>query len=80
LIEPLHSAAVLIVANWRWITFVFPGWMPLVSTQLLPEEFPHRVRELAEIIAEHHNVRALSRDIVRTRISISASLILIRRR
>jgi hypothetical protein len=44
-----------------------------------PAPDPHRVRALAEIIAEHHNTRARSRDIVRTRISISARLIIIRR-
>jgi hypothetical protein len=29
---------VLIISNWRWITFVFPGWMLLVSSQILLAE------------------------------------------
>jgi hypothetical protein len=38
------SALILfvVIANWRWITLVFPIWMPLVSTQILLAEFHSR--------------------------------------
>jgi hypothetical protein len=29
----------LVISNWRWITLVFPGWMLLVSAQVLRSEF-----------------------------------------
>jgi hypothetical protein len=29
----------LVIANWKWITFVFPLWMLLVSTYILFAEF-----------------------------------------
>jgi hypothetical protein len=28
----------LIVANWRWIALVFPGWMLLLSSRMLLTE------------------------------------------
>jgi hypothetical protein len=35
----------LVIANWKWITFVFPLWMLLVSTRILLAEFrSHRPR------------------------------------
>jgi hypothetical protein len=47
------SAAVLllVIANWRWITLVFPIWMLLVSTQILVAEF--RSRHARPAGAEH---------------------------
>jgi hypothetical protein len=32
----------VVIANWRWITLVFPIWMLLVSTQILVSEFRSR--------------------------------------
>ena len=32
----------LVIANWRWITLVFPIWMLLVSSQILLMEFRSR--------------------------------------
>jgi len=32
----------VIIANWRWITLVFPFWMLLTSSQMLVEEFHPR--------------------------------------
>ena len=32
----------LVIANWKWITFVFPLWMLLVSTYILLAEFRSR--------------------------------------
>jgi hypothetical protein len=32
----------LVIANWKWITFVFPLWMLLVSTYILLAEFRTR--------------------------------------
>jgi hypothetical protein len=32
----------LVIANWKWITFVFPLWMLLVSTYILFAEFRPR--------------------------------------
>jgi hypothetical protein len=32
----------LVIANWKWITFVFPLWMLLVSTYILFAEFHSR--------------------------------------
>jgi hypothetical protein len=29
----------VVIANWRWITLVFPIWMLLVSSQILWTEF-----------------------------------------
>ena len=32
----------VVIANWRWITLVFPIWMLLVSVQILLAEFASR--------------------------------------
>jgi hypothetical protein len=32
----------LVIANWRWITLIFPIWMLLVSSQILLMEFRSR--------------------------------------
>ena len=36
------AVLLLVIANWRWITLVFPLWMLLVSTQILLAEFRSR--------------------------------------
>jgi hypothetical protein len=43
-----------VIANWRWITLVFPIWMLLVSAQLLSADF--RSRSAGTAGAEHHQV------------------------
>jgi hypothetical protein len=42
----------LVIANWRWITLVFPIWMLLLSTQILLAEF--RLRDMRTVAAERH--------------------------
>jgi hypothetical protein len=42
----------LVIANWRWITLVFPTWILLASTRILLEEF--RSRDLATVGAEDY--------------------------
>jgi hypothetical protein len=37
-------ALLVVIANWRWITLVFPIWMLLVSAQILLAEFTLMVR------------------------------------
>jgi hypothetical protein len=32
----------VVIANWRWITLVFPIWMLLISVQILLAEFQSR--------------------------------------
>jgi hypothetical protein len=44
----------LVIANWRWITLVFPFWMLLVSAQILSAEF--RSRQAGTAGGEHHQV------------------------
>ena len=44
----------VVIANWRWITLVFPGWMLLVSTQILLAEF--RSRHAGTACGEHYQV------------------------
>jgi hypothetical protein len=42
----------LVIANWRWITLVFPAWMLLVSMQILLAEF--RSRHAGTAGGEHY--------------------------
>ncbi|MGH7933657.1 MAG: hypothetical protein ACREQN_10890 [Candidatus Binataceae bacterium] len=42
----------LVIANWRWITLVFPIWMLLISSQILLTEF--RSRGVRAAGAEHY--------------------------
>jgi hypothetical protein len=42
----------LVIANWRWITLIFPIWMLLLSTQILLAEF--RSRDVRAVAAERH--------------------------
>jgi hypothetical protein len=42
----------LVIANWRWITLVFPIWMLLLSTQILLAEF--RSRDVRTVAVERH--------------------------
>jgi hypothetical protein len=44
----------LIIANWQWITLIFPSWMLLVSTQILLAEF--RSRHARMVGAAHTRV------------------------
>jgi hypothetical protein len=39
----------VVIANWRWITLVFPIWMLLVSAQILLAEFASRGAERAAV-------------------------------
>ena len=39
----------VVIANWRWITLVFPIWMLLVSAQILLAEFASRGAEGAGV-------------------------------
>lgn len=42
----------VVIANWRWITLVFPIWMLLVSAQILLVEF--RSRDAGEAAVGYH--------------------------
>jgi hypothetical protein len=42
-----------VIANWRWVTLVFPIWMLLVSVQILFAEFYTRNAETAGV-GRHH--------------------------
>jgi hypothetical protein len=44
----------VVIANWRWITLVFPIWMLLVSAQILSAEF--RSRQARTAAGEHHQL------------------------
>jgi hypothetical protein len=44
----------VVIANWRWITLVFPIWMLLLSTQILLAEF--RSRHVGTADGERHQV------------------------
>ncbi|MGH7988434.1 MAG: hypothetical protein ACREQX_19400 [Candidatus Binataceae bacterium] len=39
---------VLVIASWKWITFVFPAWMLLLSIYILLSEFRSRLPVTAE--------------------------------
>lgn len=39
----------VVIANWRWITLVFPIWALLVSVQILLAEFASRGAEVAAV-------------------------------
>ena len=41
-----------VIANWKWITLVFPVWMLLVSAQILSADF--RSRHAGTATEEHH--------------------------
>ena len=43
-----------VIADWRWITLVFPIWMLLVSTQILCAEF--RSRQAGKAGGKHYQV------------------------
>ena len=43
-----------VIANWRWITLVFPIWMLVVSAQILSADF--RSRHAGTAGEEHHQV------------------------
>jgi hypothetical protein len=34
----------VVIANWRWITLIFPLWMLLISTNILLVEFLDRTQ------------------------------------
>ena len=36
------AVLMIVIANWKWITLVFPIWILLVSAQILPTEFRTR--------------------------------------
>ena len=42
----------VVIANWRWITLVFPTWMLVVSAQILSADF--RARHAGTAGGEHH--------------------------
>jgi hypothetical protein len=46
------SVLLVVIANWRWITLVFPVWMLVVSTRILLAEFSSRPAGTAD--AEHN--------------------------
>jgi hypothetical protein len=48
-----HVAAVvllLVIANWKWITLVFPAWMLLLSVHMLLKEFHARYVRTADMM------------------------------
>lgn len=42
----------VVIANWKWITLIFPIWMLVVSAQILSVEF--RSRNDGTAGGEHH--------------------------
>jgi hypothetical protein len=44
----------VVIANWKWITLVFPIWMLVVSAQILSADF--RFRQSRTTGGEHHQV------------------------
>ena len=42
----------VVIANWKWITLIFPIWMLVVSAQILSAEF--RSRHAGTAGGEHH--------------------------
>ena len=48
------SVLLVVIADWRWITLVFPTWMLLVSAQILSADFRSRKAETAA--GEHYQV------------------------